>query len=50
MDVWPDATMGPPKHFRFPADKIAGELKEAGFRQLEKHDFLPQQNFLIFAR
>lgn len=50
IDFRPEATMGPPKHFRFPAEKIAGELKDAGFRQVARHDFLPQQNFLIFAR
>jgi cyclopropane fatty-acyl-phospholipid synthase-like methyltransferase len=50
VDFKPEATMGPPKEFRFKANQIRAELKAAGFRQLEHHDFLPQQQFLIFSR
>ena len=50
IDFKPDATMGPPKEFRFTSEKIVAELKEAGFKQSEKHDFLPQQHFLIFKK
>ena len=50
IDFKPEATMGPPKEFRFTSEKIAAELKAAGFKQIEKHDFLPQQHFLIFKK
>jgi hypothetical protein len=42
--------MGPPREFRFTAEKIRTELAKAGFHQVEKLDFLPQQQFLIFAK
>ena len=42
--------MGPPKEFRFTAEKIRAELKDAGFQLAERHDFLPQQQYLIFSR
>lgn len=50
VDFRPEASMGPPKHFRFAASKIREEMEKAGYKQVESHDFLPQQNFLIFAR
>jgi ubiquinone/menaquinone biosynthesis C-methylase UbiE len=50
IDFKPDASMGPPKEFRFPAGKIRAELAQAGYRQVETLDFLPQQQFLIFSR
>jgi ubiquinone/menaquinone biosynthesis C-methylase UbiE len=50
VDFTPEATMGPPKEFRFTAEKIRVELEQAGFRQLERHGFLPQQHFLIFSK
>jgi len=49
VDFRPEATMGPKKEFRFPAEKIRSEMAEAGFAQAEDHSFLPQQHFLIFA-
>lgn len=49
VDFRPEATMGPQKEFRFPAEKIKAEMAEAGFGQVEEHAFLPQQHFLIFA-
>ncbi len=50
VDFRPEATMGPKKEFRFPAEKIRGEMAEAGFALVEDHTFLPQQHFLVFAR
>jgi len=50
IDFKPDASMGPPKDFRLTAKKIRTELAQAGFQQVEKFDFLPQQQFLIFAK
>jgi len=49
VDFRPEATMGPRKEFRFPAEKIRAEMAEAGFAQVEDHGFLPQQHFLIFS-
>ena len=49
VDFRPEATMGPQKEFRFPAEKIRAEMAEAGFAQVEDHGFLPQQHFLIFS-
>lgn len=49
VDFRPDATMGPNKEFKFPAERIRGEMAEAGYRQTEDLNFLPQQHFLIFA-
>ena len=49
VDFRPEATMGPQKEFRFPAEKIRAEMAEAGFAQVEEHSFLPQQLFLVFA-
>lgn len=50
VDFKPEASMGPPKEFRLKADEIRAELAQASFRQVEAYDFLPQQNFLVFAR
>ncbi len=36
-------------HF-VPKNTILEEMKEAGFRLLEEHSFLPQQSFLIFRK
>ncbi len=49
VDFRPEATMGPTKEFRFPAEKIRGEMAEAGFALVEDHGFLPQQHFLVFS-
>lgn len=48
IDFKKDSPEGPPVEFRFTADQIESEMKEAGFRLDAKHDFLPRQNFLIF--
>jgi ubiquinone/menaquinone biosynthesis C-methylase UbiE len=50
VDWKPGAPMGPPEHFRFTPEKMNAELGAAGYKQVEKHDFLPNQNFLVFAR
>ncbi len=48
IDFRPDASMGPPKHSRIPADKVKAELKAAGYSLAGEHAFLPNQYFLIF--
>ena len=48
IDFRKDAPDGPPPAFRFEADQIIGEMKQAGYRLEARHDFLPRQHFLIF--
>ena len=50
IDFKPEAEMGPPKEFRFAGEKIRAEMAEAGYKQVAKHDFLPQQQFLVFGK
>jgi ubiquinone/menaquinone biosynthesis C-methylase UbiE len=49
VDFRKDAPEGPPPQFRFEADQIVGEMKQAGFELDAKHDFLPRQHFLVFV-
>lgn len=48
VDYRKDAPSGPPVEFRFDPEQIVDEMREAGYRLAARHDFLPQQNFLIF--
>jgi ubiquinone/menaquinone biosynthesis C-methylase UbiE len=48
IDFRKDSPGGPPPQFRFEADQIMGEMKQAGFMLDAKHDFLPRQHFLVF--
>jgi cyclopropane fatty-acyl-phospholipid synthase-like methyltransferase len=48
IDFRKDAPDGPPVEFRFTAEQIEGEMKQAGFTLAAKHDFLPRQHFLVF--
>ena len=49
VDFRKDSPEGPPPEFRFEADQIIGEMKQAGYRLDAKHDFLPRQHFLVFS-
>lgn len=49
VDYRKDTPGGPPPEFRFEASQIIGEMQQAGYRLEAQHDFLPQQNFLIFS-
>jgi len=49
IDFKQDAPDGPPKEFRFPPEKVKAELAKAGYAFVEQPDFLPRQQFLIFA-
>ena len=40
---------GPPDDFRFTVEEISGELAQAGYAMQSQQDFLPRQNFLIYA-
>jgi cyclopropane fatty-acyl-phospholipid synthase-like methyltransferase len=48
IDFRKDAPEGPPVEFRFDAEQISGEMKDAGYRLDARHEFLPRQHFLIF--
>lgn len=49
VDFRPDAPAGAPKHMRISAEKIADEMKAAGYKPVGSFDFLPRQNFLVFT-
>jgi ubiquinone/menaquinone biosynthesis C-methylase UbiE len=48
VDFRKDSPEGPPKEFRFDAEQIIGEMRQAGYRLDTRHDFLPRQHFLVF--
>ena len=48
IDFRKDSPEGPPPEFRFEADQIIGEMKQAGYRLDSRHDFLPRQQSLVF--
>ena len=48
VDYHKDAPDGPPRDFRFTAEEIQAEMKQAGYMLDVKHDFLPRQIFQIF--
>jgi ubiquinone/menaquinone biosynthesis C-methylase UbiE len=50
IDFRKDSPEGPPPEFRFDADQISAEMKQAGYRLDARHDFLPRQHFLVFRR
>jgi ubiquinone/menaquinone biosynthesis C-methylase UbiE len=49
IDFRKDAPDGPPPEFRFEADQIIGEMKQAGYKLDARHNFLPRQHFLVFS-
>ena len=50
LDFRKDSPEGPPAQFRFDAEQIVAEMEQAGYRVAARHDFLPRQHFLLFAR
>jgi FkbM family methyltransferase len=48
VDFRKDSPEGPPVEFRFTAEQIEAEMKEAGFTLDTAHTFLPRQHFLVF--
>lgn len=50
VDWKPKAPMGPPEQFRFTPEKMSEELSAAGYKKAAQHEFLPNQNFLVFQR
>jgi ubiquinone/menaquinone biosynthesis C-methylase UbiE len=49
IDFKMDSPEGPPKGARIPPEQVAAELRQAGYRLVEEHRFLPNQYFLVFA-
>jgi predicted methyltransferase len=49
IDFLPTSERGPPAAHKLPADVVVRELEAAGFRVVARHDFLPDQYFLVFA-
>jgi ubiquinone/menaquinone biosynthesis C-methylase UbiE len=50
LEYRPDANApGPPKEYRLPEEQVVTELAAAGFRLVERFDFLPREYFLVFA-
>ena len=45
----PDSTEGPPKEFRLTPEQFKSEMAKAGYKLVAQNDFLPRQNFLVFA-
>ena len=48
VDFRKDSPEGPPVEFRFTAEQIEAEMKQAGFALDTAHTFLPRQHFLVF--
>jgi cyclopropane fatty-acyl-phospholipid synthase-like methyltransferase len=48
VDFRKDSPEGPPPEFRFEAEQIVAEMKDAGFVLDARHDFLPRQHYLVF--
>jgi len=49
IDFKPDSPDGPGKEFRFTPEQIEAEMSAAGYKLAARYDFLPRQNFLVFA-
>jgi SAM-dependent methyltransferase len=50
IDFRKNSPEGPPPEFRFEAEQIIAEMKQAGYRLDATHAFLPRQHFLVFGR
>lgn len=49
VDFRLDSPTGPPPRHRIAPKVVAEEMTLAGYRELERHEFLPNQYFLVFA-
>ncbi len=45
-----ETPVGPPMHRRIPPDRLLRIGRRAGLRPVARHEFLPYQYFLVFAR
>ncbi len=50
VDFTPESPMGPPAEMRIPLERVLAELAEAGYHEVARHDFLPNQFFVEVAR
>ena len=50
VDYRKESSGGPPAAFKLEDGKVIEEFKQAGYRLLKKHDFLPNQYILEFAQ
>ncbi|MBI3041791.1 MAG: class I SAM-dependent methyltransferase [Betaproteobacteria bacterium] len=48
IDFRMDSPDGPPKSARLAPDRVAAEMKRAGYALAQEHTFLPNQYFLVF--
>src|SRR5215470_16481088 len=48
--VYRETPKGPPLRRRIPPDEMIAAARRAGLRLTARHDFLPYQDFLVFAR
>ena len=48
VDFRKDSPEGPPPEFRFEAQQIVEEMRDAGFAVETTHEFLPRQHFIVF--
>ena len=48
IDFRIDSPDGPPKHVRLSPAQVIGEMAGAGYKLAARHEFLPQQYFLVF--
>jgi cyclopropane fatty-acyl-phospholipid synthase-like methyltransferase len=49
IDFRLESPTGPPARHRVPPKAVAEEMALAGYREAERHEFLPNQYFLVFA-
>lgn len=50
VDFTLESPMGPPPEMRIPLDRVLAELAEAGYHEVARHGFLPNQFFVELAR
>ncbi len=48
IDFRMESPVGPPRSARIEPQRVIDELRAAGFRAVQSHDFLPHQYFLVF--
>lgn len=49
IDFTLDSPTGPPRKHRISPERVSAEMERAGYRSAARHDFLPNQYFLVFA-
>lgn len=49
IDFRQESAKGPPKAYKLPPEVVGRELGEAGFEEVGRFEFLPEQYFLVFS-